>query len=223
MRRRPTTAFFAALTVLLTACSGAAEDTAQQPTETATPVTETATPSPSPTPNETETATPAPTAEPTDDEARQRASCEHPEGITVEYPRDWHVNEGGTLPPCSAFDPQPLDVPDAQEFFDAGVLLSVEPVDFSTVADPESQTGRELNRRDELVDGHDAVRIETEAEGDAILEEGEGTRSTRWIVVLGREQTLTMTTHETGDAGEYESHREVLDEMVMRLELPENR
>lgn len=139
----------------------------------------------------------------------------------MEYPASWHVNSGDTLPPCSAFDPEPLDVPEAQEFFDAGVLLSVEPVDYATIADPAAQAGRELDRRDTMVDGHDAVRIQTEAQGDALLPDG--TRSTRWIVVLGRDETLTMTTHETGAAEEYETHRDVLDEMVTRLELPPNR
>lgn len=220
MRRRQMTAVVGVVALLLVACNGEPEqDTAQEPTATA-PTTATATPSPTASPTATETATPEVTEEATE-EGRQWASCEHPEGISVEYPEEWHVNDGDTLPPCSAFDPQPLDVPEAQEFFDAGVLLSVEPVGFSTVADPEAQSGTELDRRDELVDGHDAVRVETEATGDALL--AEGTRSTRWMVVLGREETLTLTTHETGDADEYESHREVLDEMVTRLELPDLR
>lgn len=234
MTRRQTTAVIGVVAVLLAGCNTTAgQDTAQPPTPTQAATTETATASPSPAPSPTagetspeetappeKTEAPEETATPDGDQSRQWASCEHPDGITVEYPKGWRVNDGDTLPTCSAFDPDPLDVPDAQGFFDAAALLSIEPVDFATVADPEAQMGNEVSRRQELVDGHDAVRVETEADGDGLLDEG--TRSTRWMIVLGREETLTFTTHETGDSDEYEQHRDVLDEMVTRLELPTN-
>ncbi|MDQ4143243.1 MAG: hypothetical protein M3198_05745 [Actinomycetota bacterium] len=147
----------------------------------------------------------------------QWATCDHPEGITVSYPQGWRVNSGETLPACSAFNPQPFEVPRATEFFDAAVLLSIERVDFQTITDADARAGRVISRREEMVDGHDAVRTETESEGDALLPEG--TRSTRWFVVFGRDRTLTLVTHEV-DGSDYESNRNTLDEMISRLELP---
>lgn len=145
------------------------------------------------------------------------ASCEHPEGIAVSYPDDWHTNEPGTLPACSAFDPQPLDASSDEEFIDSAVLMSVQPVDFSTAADPAALPGEVLEESETAVDGHDAVRVETEA-----TDSDEGERTTRWLIVLDRNRTLSLVSHEVGNAGDYESNREVLDEMVSLLQLPEN-
>ena len=210
------------LLMLMTACDDGNDTTAQsQATRPPTPATTaSASPSPSATPTQTPSPSPAPSPTPTedsDDATREWASCEHPEGLTVEYPADWHVNEGETLPACSAFDAESIKVPKNQEFVDVGVLLSAEPVPFSRVAGPEAQTGEVLDRREQLVDGHDAIRIETRSEGDALL--GEGIRSTRWLVVLGAEQTLIATTHDV-EGQDYEQNQEVLDAMVERLQIP---
>lgn len=151
-------------------------------------------------------------------EAMQWASCEHPGGITVEYPAGWLVNDGDVLPECSAFDPESMEIPEASEFLDAAVLLSVEPVDFATISDPDSQSGRALARSTATVDGHDAVRVETESDGEALLDAG--TRSTTWIIELDEVRTLTASTYEIATAEEYESNRAVLDQMVPRLQLP---
>jgi hypothetical protein len=145
------------------------------------------------------------------------ATCDHPEGIRVFYPEGWHVNSGQTLPACSAFDPEPFDVPDATEFLEAAALLSVEQIDFDTIIDPDSRTGRVLNERDQLIDGQDALRVETESGGDALLPEG--LRSTRWFVLLDENSTLTMVTHQV-EGADYERNRQFLDQMAMRLELP---
>ncbi len=145
------------------------------------------------------------------------ATCEHPEGIRVSYPEGWHVNSGATHPACSAFDPEPFEVPEATEFLDAAALLSVEQVDFETITSPDARAGRVLNERDQLIDGQDALRIESESEGDALLPEG--LRSTRWFVLLGENRTLTLVTHQV-EGADYERNRQILDQMAMRLELP---
>jgi hypothetical protein len=147
------------------------------------------------------------------------ATCEHPEGIQVSYPEGWHVNSGETLPACSAFDPEPFDVPDATEFLEAAALLSVERVDFETITGPDARAGRVLNERDQLIDGQDALRIETESSGDALLPEG--LRSTRWFVLLDENRTLTLTTHQV-EGTDYERNRRVLDQMAERLQLPDS-
>lgn len=153
------------------------------------------------------------------DEAQREnwATCEHPEGIAVSYPDDWHTNEPGTLPACSAFDPQPLDASSDEEFIDSAVLMSVQPVDFSTAADPAALPGEVLEESETAVDGHDAVRVETQA-----ADSGQGERTTRWLVVLDRDRTLSLVSHEVGNPGDYESNREVMDEMVSLLQLPDN-
>ena len=74
-----------------------------------------------------------------------------------------------------------------------------------------------LDRHEQLVDGHDAVRIETKSEGDALP--GEGVRSTQWLVVLGAEQTLVAATHDV-EGPDYDRNQAVLDEMVHRLQIP---
>ncbi len=147
------------------------------------------------------------------------ATCEHPEGIQVSYPEGWHVNSAGTLPACSAFDPEPFEVPEASEFLEAAALLSVERVDFETIAGPDARAGEVLDERDQLIDGQDALRVETESSGDALLPEG--LRSTRWFVLLDENRTLTLTTHQV-EGNDYERNRQVLDQMAQRLELPDS-
>ncbi len=227
MKWRYLAAAIAAITVVA-ACEGGRDDVARetpQPTVrdmmTATP---TATPTgehpPTVTPRvtPTEMSTPAPSPSETGD-ATEWASCEHPEGIAVDYPVDWHVNDGDVLPKCSAFDRQPLDVPENQEFFDAAVMLRVEPVGFSRIADPEHGSGEVLDRSAEMVDGHDAVRVETRASGDGLLPDD--LRSTRWFVVAGREKTLVAVTYDV-QGRHYSRNRDVLDRMVRRLQIPLN-
>lgn len=165
----------------------------------------------SPSPGET----PSPNGEDGDDIAW--AACEHPGGIQVSYPEGWHVNSGGTLPACSAFDPEPFEVPEASEFLEAAALLSVEQVDFETITGPDARAGEVLNQRDQLIDGQDALRIETESTGDALLPGG--LRSTRWFVLLDDNRTLTLTTHQV-EGNDYERNRRVLDQMAERLQLP---
>lgn len=155
-----------------------------------------------------------------DGEPTQWQQCLGPGGVTVAYPQDWHTNEGGTILACSAFDPEPLDAQSAKGFIDSAILVSVQPVDFAAAADSGALPGEAINRSETGIDGHDAVRIETrsqEAEGAE-----QSRRTTRWLVVLGRKETLSLVAHEAGNTENYESYRRVLDEMVSRLELPDN-
>lgn len=176
-----------------------------------------ASPSPTAAPtSETRTPTPEPTDGSDGEDSAQWETCEHPEGIVVSYPADWHVNDAGDLSACSAFDPEPFDDTDAAgDYIDSAVLLSVQPVEFGTAADPGALSGSEIERSETLVDGHDAVRIETEGSED-------GARTTRWLIVGGRSRTISLVTHEAGNPDTYETNREVLDEMVTRLQLPDD-
>ncbi|HEX2178330.1 MAG TPA: hypothetical protein VHL54_02260 [Actinomycetota bacterium] len=204
--RRALLGTIAAAALLLTACADA-------------PVEEDS--SPTPASESTEPASPtagATTGSPAAAGGGQWSTCEHPEGVVVSYPAGWQVNQGGALPACSAFDPAALEIPAGQETFDAAVLLSVDPVDFAAAVDPETISGEVLDRSEAFVDGHDAVRVETRSEANALLPEGG--RSTRWFVVFGRESTLSLVTHEVGSEDDYETERQILDQMVERLQLP---
>lgn len=172
----------------------------------------------SPSPDETaaaEAAAPVETADASGEEQPARwASCEHPDGIVVSYPPEWSVNDAGMLQACSAFDPEPIDDADtAGEFVEAAVLLSVQQIEFGAAADPGALAGDVIDRSESMVDGHDAVRIETEGSED-------GERTTRWLIVGGRSRTVSLVTHEAGNSDAYGSNRDVLDEMVSRLQLP---
>lgn len=199
-----------AVALVAAACGDGDVDTPVEETATATPTDDGTSPSPGET-------SPGATQSPDNGDDIAWATCEHPEGIQVSYPEGWHVNSGETLPACSAFDPEPFDVPDATEFLEAAALLSVERVDFETIIGPDARAGEVLNERDQLIDGQDALRIETESSGDALLPEG--LRSTRWFVLLDENRTLTLTTHQV-EGNDYERNRRVLDQMAERLQLP---
>ncbi len=149
--------------------------------------------------------------------AAEWRSCRHPEGVVVSYPSDWNTNAAGSLPPCSAFDPEPLQN-EGRESFDSAILLSIEDVDFAAVVEPDATSGEVVDRRETVVDGHDAVRIESRSEPNPLAPEG--MRSTRWFVVFGRDRTLSLVAHDVGPDDDYESEQKVLDETVNRLELP---
>jgi hypothetical protein len=149
--------------------------------------------------------------------AAEWSTCRHPEGVVVSYPADWNTNAAGVLPHCSAFDPELLQN-EGRESFDSAILTSVEDVDFAAVVEPDATSGEVVDRRETVVDGHDAVRIESRSEPNPLAPEG--MRSTRWFVVFGRDRTLSLVAHDVGPNDDYESEQKVLDEMVSRLQLP---
>lgn len=195
-----------AVALVVTACGEGDVDVPVEETATSATPTDGGT---SPSPDET----PSP-----DGDDLAWATCEHPEGIRVTYPEGWHVNSGQTLPACSAFDPEPFEVPEATEFLEAAALLSVEQVDFETITSPDARAGRVLVEREQMIDGQEALRVETESDGDALLPDG--LRSTRWFVRLGDNRTLTLVTHQV-EGADYERNKQFLDHMAMRLELPD--
>ncbi len=132
------------------------------------------------------------------------STCRHPEGIVVSYPADWNTNTAGLLPQCSAFDPKPLQN-EGRESFDFAILTSVEDVDFAAVVEPDSSSSEVVDRRETVVDGHDAVRVESRSEPNPLAPEG--TRSTRWFVVFGRDRTLSLVAHDVGPDDDYEFER----------------
>ena len=151
------------------------------------------------------------------DAAAETASCDNPEaGYRVEYPADWHVNdEEGPGEPCSWFDPEPFEVPEATEFFGAAVSISREPVAAEVIVE-QADLGREVLSREETeVAGQRAFRIESESTGEALLDAG--VRYYQVVVVVDGE-SLILSTYDLPEH-DYERNREVLDEMASTLEL----
>jgi hypothetical protein len=146
-------------------------------------------------------------------------SCTNPaHAFTVDYPGDWVVNEENGLPPCSAFDPADVAMPEAGEVPSAiAVVVDREPVAFHRVtefgADP---TVRVLSRRDTTVAGREAVAAELEHTGEGFYDRGH--RLYSWYVRAGA-GTITGTTHDVPHTLPYDVRRQVLDRMMASLRL----
>ncbi len=145
------------------------------------------------------------------------ASCTNPEDdYTVEYPADWATNEDSidSVPPCSLFDPDPAQIrTEGQQVpADVAVFLRVEPVSFEE-ASGASASEQELSRRDAMVDGRRAERIEVRHTGEGLYPEG--TLTTRWTVDLDGESFIA-TSHNIGEPA-YEEKVRVLDRMMQTV------
>ena len=136
-------------------------------------------------------------------------TCES-DDITVDYPGSWNVHENADVPPCRVFHPQPIEdfVGESQHY---AARLYIDPVEFEDAAG--SSGGEELSRRETTVDGRDAVVIEAQSSGEAMLAEGE--RSYTYIVDLDG-MILVGTTTSVGDT-DYERDKQVLDRMMETL------
>jgi hypothetical protein len=134
------------------------------------------------------------------------------EGFTVEHPPDWETNDGSVMSRCSLFDPEPIEVEPATEIpLDIAVTITVEPTGPDRIL--EAADAEELSREESTIDGHEAVRQETRATGDAMLPAG--TLTTQWVVTLD-DGALVARTHDVGEPP-YEESQEVLDRMVEHL------
>ncbi|MCD9623917.1 AMIN-like domain-containing (lipo)protein [Rhabdothermincola salaria] len=189
-------ALFAALTLVAAACSSDGDDAAPD----------------DPTTTESTTSTSSTTV----DGEPAWTTCENPEvAYRVAHPEAWAVNDGTVVPPCSLFDPEPFEVPEATEV-PTTIALSffAEPAPFATVVS-DSPAFVESDRRDATVDGRTALRQELVATGEGL--HNEGLSVVRWSIDLGGE-TLIAQTHDIPDTepGFAEAQR-VLDRMVESL------
>lgn len=150
------------------------------------------------------------------EEPAERQRCESEQGYTVEFPGDWHTNEpDAPAPACTFFDPDPLDVPEATEFFGAAVTVSREPVAAEEIVEGPDPSREVLSREETEVAGQRAFRIEAESTGEGLFDAG--VRSYQVIVVVDGE-SLILSTYDFEDQ-DYERNREVVDEMAASLEL----
>lgn len=197
-------ALLATLGVLtLSACGGDDEPEVQPPEA---PVTETEPP---------DTGGEEGPAETEPDPAGETSSCTNGEaGYALEYPADWHTNEGDGVAPCSFFEPEPFEVPEATEFFPA-VSVSREPVAAEQVVEGPDPTREVLEREETEVAGRRAFRMEARTTGEGLLDAGVRYHQ---VVVDVEGESLILSTYDLEDR-DYERNREVLDGMVDSLEL----
>lgn len=181
----------------------------------ASDATRTTTPTEAPTATETTTTRATNTA--TDADASSLAqSCTNPEaGYSLRYPEGWFTSTGDVVPPCRLFDVEEIDVEPATEP-DVPVTADVEPAAFDRIAEPD-RNEEVVSRRETEIAGRRAIRLETSATEDAPLRQA-GALVTRWIVDLGREQTVVATARANAPV-EYEEARDVLDAMIETLQL----
>lgn len=155
----------------------------------------------------------APPAEP--DLMARTTQCTNPvDGYRIEYPAEWHTNDGTVVSECRLFDPQPLELePDTEIPSDIAVSIQREPVAFETVT-REPHGERELSRQELTVGGRPAVCQDIELLEDLLRPAG--SRSYRCAVDLDGE-TLIAVTHEEGEPA-FETAKRVLDAMIRTLE-----
>lgn len=137
----------------------------------------------------------------------------------IRYPASWHVNIGDGLAPCSLFDPEPIELPEASEIpLDIAVFIGVEPVPFQTLS-RDVLGRRDLSRHATTVDGRDAVRLESETTGEGLHDAG--IRFHQVAVDLG-DRTFVAATYEVGVLP-LDAKRALLDRMMatVRFQEPE--
>lgn len=197
---------------LLAACGGDDDADVQPPQEPPPAETE-----PSDTdPVETDPVETDPVETEPDEPATETAACTNEEaGYTVQYRADWHPNEGDVAQPCSLFDPEPFEVPEATEFFGAAISVRREPIAAEDLVEGADPTREVLEREETEIAGQRAFRIESESTGDGLLDAG--VRSYQVIVVVDGE-SLIVETYDL-DEHDYEQNREVVDEMAESLQL----
>jgi hypothetical protein len=146
--------------------------------------------------------------------------CRNPEaGYSVAYPADWRVSTGETMPPCSAFDPEPLVIPpDSEVPADIAVVIGLAGVPFETVAH-ETMGERVLSREETTVGGHQAVRIESVTTGEGLFDAG--LHGTRYVIDLG-DRVLVAETRDVGEP-DYAEKQRALEAMVASLEFEAGR
>lgn len=143
--------------------------------------------------------------------------CTHPrDGFSVSYPAGWITNSGEVLPACTAFNPEPFEIPPASEMpFDIAVVIYVETVPYETITE-SSRWERILSDEPITIDGRDARRVEAESTGEGLAPPG--MRSLRYVVDLGNGRALVGTTNDVGT--DYQRNQEILGRMMISLDLP---
>lgn len=145
-------------------------------------------------------------------------SCTHQERdvrIGVRYPEEWHVNDAQGTSPCTAFDPDPIDLRRGTELpRDLGVVVRVEPVALDRLSTAPGV--RVENETTVTVDGRRGVRQEVVTTGEGLGPGGQ--RSVRYLVDGGPDRTIVATTYNV-EGNDFARSTEVLDAMVPAFDI----
>ncbi|MFP5318831.1 MAG: hypothetical protein ACLGI2_11150 [Acidimicrobiia bacterium] len=144
--------------------------------------------------------------------------CNHDERdvwVDVQYPQGWHVNSGDAAVPCTAFDPDPVQISPGTEFpRELAVVVRVEPQSFDRATDPDGL--RVESERALTVDGRQAVRQTVVSTGEGLGPAG--LRSLRYLIDAGAERVVIAATYDVA-GNDFSRSVEVLDEMVAAFDL----
>ena len=146
--------------------------------------------------------------------SKQCTNARH--GFVVSYPEAWHTNDDAVIPACSAFHPEPIQVPrDSELPFELAVVVTVDetPVDQLTRS---SQFERVLSATPATIAGRQGFRVEVESTGEGLADRG--MRTTRYVVEWGAGRTLVASTHNVNPS--YERNAKILGEMMQTLKTP---
>ena len=136
-------------------------------------------------------------------------------GYRIKYPQGWKTNSGEVVNLCRVFDPRSAQVPEYTETTGKAIYLRIENnVSFDEIA-KEDISERHLSSKTIDVAGNQAVVIESESTGKALLRKG--IRKYNYIVDLG-DKTLIATTFNTA-GNDYRQNKQILDQMMTTIEL----
>lgn len=135
--------------------------------------------------------------------------------IGVRYPRDWRVNSGQTVPECTAFDPDPIELRGGTELpRELAVVVRVEPVGFDRASTAEGM--RVEAERRMTVDGRPAVRQEVVTTGRGLGPAGQ--RSVRYIIDGGTDRSIITSTWNV-EGNNFAASTEILDAMATSFDI----
>jgi len=149
--------------------------------------------------------------------------CENPLGFSITYPSDWSTNTEPAPEPCVWFAPTPIEVPDeATDSLLGPISVRIqEGVSFADASTPSVMFEEILTADQAIVAGRQAVRIESVATGEALLDEG--TQTLGYVVELdpaadGTPRVLTAVAFQCCGVA-FEESATTLDFMVDSLDI----
>lgn len=178
------------------------------------------------TPSPTEPATDepsAPSGEAADDsppgDEGEWVRCEDEEGFALEHPASWHTQSADGSEGCSQLHPGPVDVPGATDERTSAITAFIDSVPFHEAAAPDPD--RDADRAVTTIDGFQAVRLEFEADDEAL--HPAGTPITLYAVDLSPgvdEGPGTLFLDTLGlEPFDYETNRVMLDRIARSVEV----
>lgn len=149
--------------------------------------------------------------------------CENPLGFSVAYPTGWFTNTDPAPEPCVWFAPVAITVPtEATDALLGPVSIRIqEGVSLADVANPSQEFEQTVSSEQLTVAGRPAVRIESVATGQGLLDQG--TRILAYAVEVapaadGTPRVLTATSIECCNVA-FDDATPILDAMVATLDI----